>query len=118
MHIKLGSDQYGVCNNYTLAGGREMSYLDVEKTNAVCVLGAGAKEALFDFTDPVGEYITINGQPFKVVGYYEAVDLEGWNGAGQYHRPALHLQPLHEQQLATSTATWSRPRAPRPLRRP
>ena len=79
MHIKLGSDQYGVCNNYTLAGGREMSYLDVEKTNAVCVLGAGAKEALFDFTDPVGEYITITGQPFKVVGYYEAVDLEGWN---------------------------------------
>ena len=79
MHIKLGSDQSGVCNNYTLAGGREMSYLDVEKTNAVCVLGAGAKEALFDFTDPVGEYITINGQPFKVVGYYEAVDLEGWN---------------------------------------
>ena len=79
MHIKLGSDQYGVCNTYTLAGGREMSYLDVEKTNAVCVLGAGAKEALFDFTDPVGEYITINGQPFKVVGYYEAVDLEGWN---------------------------------------
>ena len=79
MHIKLGSDQYGVCNNYTLAGGREMSYLDVEKTNAVCVLGYGAKEALFDFTDPVGEYITINGQPFKVVGYYEAVDLEGWN---------------------------------------
>ena len=79
MHIKLGSDQYGVCNNYTLAGGREMSYLDVEKTNAFCVLGAGAKEALFDFTDPVGEYITINGQPFKVVGYYEAVDLEGWN---------------------------------------
>ena len=79
MHIKLGSDQYGVCNNYTLAGGREMSYLDVEKTNAVCVLGAGAKEALFDFTDPVGEYITINGQPFKVVGCYEAVDLEGWN---------------------------------------
>ena len=79
MHIKLGSDQYGVCNNYTLAGGREMSYLDVEKTNAVCVLGDGAKEALFDFTDPVWEYITINGQPFKVVGYYEAVDLEGWN---------------------------------------
>ena len=78
MHIKLGSDQYGVCNNYTLAGGREMSYLDVEKTNAVCVLGAGAKEALFDFTDPVGEYITINGQPFKVVGYYDPMDIEYW----------------------------------------
>ena len=59
MHIKLGSDQYGVCNNYSLAGGREMSFLDIEKTNAVCVLGAGAKSALFDYTDPVGETITI-----------------------------------------------------------
>ena len=78
MHIKLGSDQYGVCNNYTLAAGREMSYLDVEKTNAVCVLGYGAKEALFDFPDPVGETITINGQPFLVVGYYESMDVEHW----------------------------------------
>ena len=76
MHVKLGSDQYGVCNNYQLAGGREMSYLDIEKTNAVCVLGAGAKEALFDYTDPVGETITINGQPFLVVGWYEPMDLE------------------------------------------
>ena len=79
MNANRGADRYGVGNNYTLSGGREMSDLEVEKTNAVCVLGAGAKEALFDFTDPVGEYITINGQPFKVVGYYEAVDLEGWN---------------------------------------
>ena len=78
MHVKLGSDQYGVCNNYTLAGGREMSYLDVEKTNAVCVLGAGAKEALFDYTDPVDETITINGQPFLVVGWYEPMDVEYW----------------------------------------
>ncbi len=75
MHVKLGSDQYGVCNNYTLAGGREMSYLDIEKTNAVCVLGSGAKEALFDYTDPVGETITINGQPFLVVGWYNPLDL-------------------------------------------
>lgn len=78
MHIKLGSDQYGACNNYTLAGGREMSYLDVEKTNAVCVLGHGAKEALFDYTDPVGETITINGQPFLVIGWYESMDIEYW----------------------------------------
>ena len=46
MHVKLGSDQYGVCNNYTLAAGRELSYLDIEKTNPVCVLGAGQRKAL------------------------------------------------------------------------
>ena len=78
MHVKLGSDQFGVCNNYTLAGGREMSFLDVEKTNAVCVLGSGAKEALFDYTDPVGETITINGQPFLVVGWYASMDIQYW----------------------------------------
>ena len=78
MHVKLGSDQYGVCNNYTLAAGRELSYLDIEKTNPVCVLGAGAKEKLFNFIDPVGETITINGQPFLVVGWYNSMALEGW----------------------------------------
>ena len=78
MHIKLGSDQYGVCNNYQLAGGREMSYLDIEKCNPVCVLGYGAKQALFDYTDPVGESITINGQPFLVVGWYEGKSIEYW----------------------------------------
>ena len=76
--VKLGSDQYGVCNNYTLGGGRELSFLDVEKVNHVCVLGSGAKEMLFDFVDPVGETILINGQSFLVVGWYEPMSLEGW----------------------------------------
>ena len=78
IHVKLGSDQYGVCNNYTMGGGREISWLDIEKTNAVCVLGSGAKEQLFNFVDPVGETITINGQPFLVVGWYESKDIEYW----------------------------------------
>ena len=78
IHVKLGSDQYGVCNNYIMGGGREISWLDIEKTNAVCVLGSGAKEQLFNFVDPVGETITINGQPFLVVGWYESKDIEYW----------------------------------------
>jgi len=75
--LKLGSDQFGVCNNYTLGGGRELSFLDIEKTNQVCVLGGGAKELLFDFVDPVGETIFINSQPFLVVGWYEPTGVEG-----------------------------------------
>ena len=78
MHVKLGSEQYGVCNNYELGGGREMSYLDIQTTNPVCVLGAGAKRELFGFTDPVGETITINGQPFLVVGWYKSKEIEYW----------------------------------------
>ena len=78
LHIKLGSDQYGVCGNYTLAGGREMSYLEVDKAIPVCVLGSGAKEQLFGFTDPVGETITLNGDPFLVVGWYNSMEIKYW----------------------------------------
>ena len=85
LHIYLGSDQYGICNNYTLAGGREMSYLEVEKALPVCVLGSGAKEQLFGFTDPVGETITLNGDPFQVVGWYNSFDL----GEGNYEGSML-----------------------------
>ena len=40
------------------------------------MLGSGAKKALFGYTDPVGETITMNGQPFLVVGWYESMDLD------------------------------------------
>ncbi len=79
LSVVLGSDQYGVCNNYTLGSGRELSFLDIDKSNQVCVLGAGAKAKLFDFVDPVGETIFINNQPFLVVGWYESIGLDGWN---------------------------------------
>ncbi len=78
IQVVLGSDQYGACNNYTLANGRELAYLDIQNANNVCVLGGRLKETLFDFMDPVGETITINGQPFLVVGWYERKDLENW----------------------------------------
>lgn len=70
-NIALGNDQYGICNNYTIASGRELSYLDVEKSNQVCVLGAATAEDLFSFIDPVGKTITLNGMPFLVIGVYE-----------------------------------------------
>ena len=76
LHVKLGSEQYGVCNNYKLASGREMTFLEVDEALPVCMLGAGAKEQLFGFTDPVGETITLNGDPFLVVGWYEKMDLD------------------------------------------
>ena len=68
----MGSDQYGMCNNYTLASGRELSYLDIQKCNNVCVLGGEVAKQLFNYVDPVGKYITINGNPFLVIGVYES----------------------------------------------
>ena len=76
IQIVLGNDKYGVCNNYELGGGRELSYLDIQGENNVCVLGGGLKQMLFDYTDPVGETITLNGMPFLVIGWYQQKDIE------------------------------------------
>ncbi len=68
--VTLGSDQYSLCNNYTVSRGRDLSYMDIKEYNQVCVLGAGIKESLFNYADPVGEIITIKGVPFTVVGVF------------------------------------------------
>ena len=112
MSVVLGSDQYGVCNNYTIGGGRELSFLDIEKTNQVCVLGSGAKEKLFDFVDPVGETIFINSQPFLVVGWYESMGVEGWSELDNmvllpytFNRTLNNNQQINQYVVKGRTAT-------------
>ena len=70
--IYMGNDQYGLCNDYKIAKGRELSYLDIEKLNQVCVLGSEAAQQIFAFADPLDKTITINGIPFRVVGVYQS----------------------------------------------
>ena len=70
--IYLGNDKFGLCNDYEIAKGRDLSYLDVEKSNQVCVLGAATAEYLFSFADPIDKTITVNGMPFRVIGVYKS----------------------------------------------
>ena len=74
----LGSDQYGLCNNYELAAGRDLSHLDIQNYQNVCVLGGGAAEALFNFVSPVGKTVTILGNPYTVIGVYEKKNVDNW----------------------------------------
>ncbi len=71
-NIVLGNDKYGLCSDYKIAKGRDLSYLDIEKENQVCVLGSAVADELFGFADPVNKTITINGTPFLVVGVYQS----------------------------------------------
>jgi len=78
--LVFGSDQYGICNNSTIALGRDLAYMDIEKSNRVCVIGSAVKENLFNYKNPVGEKITINNYAFTVVGVYEQkVDNSQWS---------------------------------------
>lgn len=72
--LYFGSDQFSVCNNFTMAKGRDLSYLDVQKYKQVCVLGARAAKNFFNYADPVGQTMQVNGLPFTVVGVYAEKD--------------------------------------------
>ena len=69
--LYLGNNQFGQCNDYTIAKGRDLSYLDVKNSSKVCVLGAATADYLFNFADPIDQVITISGTPFRVVGVYD-----------------------------------------------
>ena len=77
--VILGSDQYSLCENYTIESGRDLSYLDVKKYNQVCVIGSRVKQNLFNFSDPIGKTITINNIPFTVIGTYESKGVPGYD---------------------------------------
>lgn len=74
--VYYGSEQYSLCNNFALGRGRDLSRLDIEQYNQVCVLGARAASTFFDYADPLGESITIGGVPFTVVGVYAEKDAD------------------------------------------
>src|SRR5699024_9316267 len=42
--------------------------------NQVCVLGARAARNFFDYADPIGKELQVNGLPFTVVGVYAEKD--------------------------------------------
>ena len=64
----------------TLAQGRFLQYIDVERAQSVCVIGSYLEQAAFG-GDALGKSLTINGESFEVVGVFgESVDSsEGGN---------------------------------------
>jgi putative ABC transport system permease protein len=68
--IYLGSDQFSICNNFTLAEGRDIAYIDVKKYNKVIVLGSALADYLFPYRSPIGEKVSIDGNTFTVIGVY------------------------------------------------
>jgi len=64
-------------NLHTIEHGRFFTDIDEEQANAVCVIGTGLRDELFGAPEdtgrevtPVGEVITLNGQPFTIVGMF------------------------------------------------
>jgi len=78
--ILFASDQYTVCTNGKIARGRDIAYMDVEKSNRVCLIGSSVQLNLFNYKDAVGEKITINNYVFTVIGVFEQkIDNSQWS---------------------------------------
>ena len=65
---------YGVQPNYLAIGGLRVTsgrfFTDAEAAHAepVCVLGEAARTALFGLDDPLGRFVKVNDQWFRVIG--------------------------------------------------
>ena len=65
---------YGVATNYLAIGGlrltsgRFFSEDEAASADPVCVLGDAARTALFGLDDPIGRFVKVNEQWFRVVG--------------------------------------------------
>jgi putative ABC transport system permease protein len=69
-NMAAGSEQGALVFNATLMGGRHYSRAEWLAGPRVVSLGSEVRSALFPNTDPVGRTVDIQGQPFRVVGYY------------------------------------------------
>lgn len=74
MELYLGSHQYSLCNNFQIMRGRDLSKIDVDTYQNVCVLGSEAAKFFFDLSDPIGKELSVNGIPFTVIGVYGKKD--------------------------------------------
>ena len=103
--IYLGNDKFGLCNDYEIAKGRDLSYLDVEKSNQVCVLGAATAEYLFSFADPIDKTITVDGMPFRVIGVYKSKGNTQIGGREEDQWMQESMKQLDRMILLPSTMT-------------
>lgn len=54
-----------------LAAGRLFDDFEIRSQSRVAIIGSRVKEELFGDSDVLGEYVTIKGQKFRVIGVYE-----------------------------------------------
>ncbi|MBC1333297.1 ABC transporter permease [Listeria booriae] len=65
------NEQYKDARGLKLDSGRFLIPIDVEYGQKVAVIGPNVASDLFGFSNPIGEYVRIDGMPYKVVGVLE-----------------------------------------------
>lgn len=61
----------------TINQGQFIRYLDVDRRQNVCVIGAYTERELFPLGDAIGETISLGGTPYTIIGTLKATDEAG-----------------------------------------
>ncbi len=99
----VGETFYNVNKNTIMTGsalgkGRFLSYVDVEREMAVCVIGSYLEQEAFG-GDALGKTLTVNGAPFTVVG---VLDKSGDNSEGSGD-DTLYIPYTQAQRLSSGS---------------
>jgi len=62
---------YAVANTHYVQDGRFLVEADLTHAARVAVVGPDVAEALFPHRDPIGQVLTLEGNPYRVVGLFE-----------------------------------------------
>jgi putative ABC transport system permease protein len=62
---------YEVVNRLRVGTGRFVDSVDVDRRARVCVIGHELKQRLFRFENPIGRYVKLEGNNFRVIGVME-----------------------------------------------
>ena len=93
------TEQANLAMTATTGGGRQFNRSEVDAAARVIVIGYTVKTNLFPTGDPVGQVLTLNGQRFTVIGWYEK---QGGSLSGDADNQAL--VPITTLQTLTGTS--------------
>ena len=74
--IQCVMPEHAPIEGLSIASGRFINNIDIQKRRKIAVIGGEVKDALFKDQDPLGKYIKVNDISFEVVGVY--ADGNGW----------------------------------------
>ena len=100
--VILGSADYGACYDYQIELGRDISYLDIKQQNNVMVIGSYMREVLFNYRNPIGEYISvISGYTNKPIRYEVVGVYKERQGSAQWTLDDMILVPYTQMRDLT-----------------
>jgi putative ABC transport system permease protein len=89
--------------------GRFLNESDISLKRKTAVIGRGVKEALFGNDDPVGEFLSIRGVYFQIVGVFDVqkIGSQGQDRTALIHIPLTTLQRAFNQGEYVDSITLS-----------